>query len=138
MPADFIAWSDLRSVGNDELDVQHQTVVAMINDLHAAIGRQAGDTVVASLMDRLLAYTTLHFAHEEKLLQECEFPHLDRHRRLHQKMLAKTRNLWERSLVPGGVSAEELLRFLKAWWTIHVCGEDQEYAPYLQEALAVD
>ena len=40
--AKFVAWSDDLSVGIEEIDVQHQVLVRLINEMHEAIHQRHG------------------------------------------------------------------------------------------------
>jgi len=71
-------WLDSFATGNIEIDRQHRRIVAVLNETEADLG--AGDFAAAnrcchSLRDLLQD----HFAHEERLLAEAEFPRLRSH-----------------------------------------------------------
>ena len=51
--AKFVEWSDDLSVGIEEIDVQHQVLVRLINEMHEAIGgrpRQLGFLAIHDLV----------------------------------------------------------------------------------------
>jgi hemerythrin len=123
----FIVWSPFYSVNNPEMDDEHKQIIAMINDMYSALDDNNPHATILGLLDRLYQYTQTHFRHEENLMQECGYPHLEEHKLLHELLQQKTvilRRDYQESAAP------ELLRFLKEWWVNHIQGEDKKYAPF--------
>jgi hemerythrin len=125
----FIVWSPFYSVGHPDLDGEHKQIIAMINDLFAALDHGNPQAVILGLLDRLLKYTQTHFDHEENVMRECGYPDLEQHQFLHDALRQKTVQL-RADFNPA--AGPDLLRFLKQWWIDHIQGEDKKYAPYLK------
>ena len=62
-----VSWSSQYSVGIATIDSEHQKLIALINDLHAAM-KEGGEAAMGKILDGLAAYTVSHFANEEKLM----------------------------------------------------------------------
>lgn len=129
----FVTWKEFYSVGNASIDNQHRQILDIINDLYAALDDGDDFQTVKSLIERLMDYTNTHFQFEEKLMEECGYPNLERHRELHHELRHKTAGM--RSHV-NVVTGSDLLRFLKTWWLEHIQEEDQQYAPYLTASVS--
>ncbi len=127
-----IVWRRYYSVGHTSLDAQHKQILGIISDLHAAMEGNRGDAVLRELLDRLYKYTNIHFDHEEQVMREHSFPGLGEHKAQHERMRRKTADLRAHLSL---VTAPDLLRFLKQWWTEHIQYEDKAYAPYVQVQL---
>ena len=130
--ARYIGWKSFYSVGNTSLDNQHKQILEIVNDLYAAIEEGDDHEVLKPLLDRMLQYTKSHFEFEEQLMQEAGYPDLDHHKELHDELRRKTAGL--RAHV-NLVMDQDLLRFLKEWWTEHIQEEDQQYAPYVAASV---
>jgi len=131
-PPKLIPWTDDLSVGISSIDAQHQRLVAMTNDLHAAIVSGRGAAVVARTLVGLLAYTVSHFAYEEKLLGETGYPGFEQHHAEHQRLVGAIKEL-QRDLAAGKPALSvDVRQFLKNWLRTHIRGTDQKYSQHLQ------
>ena len=126
-----ISWKDFYSVGEESLDAQHKQIVAILDDLYHVVHVGGEQAEFKRLLDRLLQYTVAHFEHEEQMMQACGFPDFDNHKAEHDQMRRRTLAYREHLEL---ITAHDLLRFLKEWFTEHVRAQDQCYVPYLSAA----
>lgn len=61
----MMTWTDALSVNIKEIDDQHKKLVNMVNQLHAAMLKGEGKTVVGPILAELTANTVYHFSIEE-------------------------------------------------------------------------
>jgi hemerythrin len=125
-------WQPQFSVGIPSIDGQHQNLFKMARELHDAMSKGQGRQVVGRLLDRLIHYTTVHFAHEERLMEQYQYPGYADHKAEHVALTQKVMDFqheFEEGRVPMTV---ELLRFLKGWLEHHIQESDQEYIPFLR------
>lgn len=66
-------WDTNMSVGVEEIDTQHKTLIDLINQTCEAIQRQ-DRARLAELVDRMAAYGRTHFATEERHMRETASP----------------------------------------------------------------
>jgi len=130
-------WRQEFSVGIHTIDGQHQNLFRIAAELHEAMKAGKGRLAVGRILDRLIQYTSVHFAHEERLMQQCGYPgypaHKAEHDALAQKVLALQKDYNERQMT----ITIELLHFLKDWLEHHIQESDSRYSPFLKEkALA--
>ncbi len=130
----FIEWSDVLSVGIDEIDSQHKVLVDLINEMHEAIHQRHGSGVVRDVLSKLAEYTKIHFAVEESLMRILGYPDYEEHKAQHQELIHSMMDLQQK--VDSGKTAIgfELMHFLKIWLTNHIMESDQEYGEYFVEA----
>ena len=130
----FIAWSDVLSVGIDEIDAQHKVLVGLVNQMHEAIHERHGSDVVRGILTKLADYTKIHFAVEESLMRILGYPGYDEHKVQHEELIHSMLDLQEK--VDSGKTAIgfELMHFLKIWLTKHIMESDQDYGSYFVEA----
>jgi hemerythrin len=126
--AAILVWKETYSVGDDAIDAQHKQIVELINEMHAAVQRNAGPSALRPMLDHMVQYTMKHFKYEESLLQMHNYPELAMHQALHDKMRIRTLAFRDNiaSLTPSDV-----LSFLKEWWHNHIQNEDKKYSACL-------
>lgn len=131
---DFIPWEEKYSVGNPNIDRQHQKLVKLVNTLHEALRNGKGIEYTGSVLNDLAAYTKYHFSSEEGYMEHVNYPGLEEHREKHRKMTQQVKNLQER-FANGENLTMEVMNFLKNWLTLHILKTDKQYTPYLQETV---
>ncbi len=128
-----MVWSDASSVGNALLDAEHKRLGEIINRLYSLVAEAGGDRRgLKEILDDLVQYTNSHFFNEEAILRNSSYPHLEKHRSIHEEMRLHTdlaRTQVERST--GFDEASKVLRF-RNWWLTHINKVDMEYSPYVR------
>lgn len=124
-------WTQSDSVNIAVLDRQHQQLFETVNDLDQALSAGEGNLVIEPVLDRLVEYALVHFAAEESLMQEHDFPGLPTHRTQHEMFRHKVAEyLEEHRAAKAGVPVS-LLFFLKDWLKRHVQKTDKQYSAFL-------
>jgi hemerythrin len=89
-----------------------------------------GKEMTGRVLNELVEYTKMHFAAEEKIMQEQAYPgflaHLSEHTRLTSKVIE-----YQQEFIKGGAISVQLSMFLKDWLINHIQGVDKKYSPYL-------
>jgi hemerythrin len=132
-----MAWTPALALGIDEIDAQHQELYRRAAGLVEGMG--AGDpAAVGSLFDYLGDYAAEHFAAEERLMQESQFPGFNIHRAAHVRFvrdLIALRRLHEES----GASAAVVVKartWLSEWLRSHIGIIDQGLARHMLKKSA--
>lgn len=130
----FINWSEEFTTGIKSIDDQHRHLVDLINKFEEAGRRGKGSRAIAEILNDLTGYTQEHFAHEEKIMEECGFPGLEQHMARHRGLLQKIERFqFEFESQGYGVTAE-VLDYLRYWVRSHILEEDMAYAAHLNES----
>jgi len=129
----YIVWKDFYSVDNPLLDAEHKQIIENINELYVAMNGPMDSVAKKRVLERLVQYTQTHFDHEEKIMQEVDYPDLAAHKALHDDMRRQTIELRTHLTL---VTARDVLVFLKDWWLDHIQGEDKKYASYMEPLAA--
>jgi len=124
-------WKDEYSVRVISIDNQHQTLFRLAGELHAAMVAGQARGVLAKTLDRLVQYTAMHFAHEERLMRLHNYPDLPAHRAEHQALTTQVLKLQADFQGGKATITIQLLQFLKDWLEKHIKGSDLKYAPFL-------
>ena len=127
----FLEWRDELSVGIGEMDRQHMRLVELLNRLYEAMEKGKGDAVKKDVLTALVTYTKVHFAAEERLLQERGYPDLAAHQRKHNELTSKVAELNERVGAGRMVPSVSLGAFLKDWLVRHILQEDMKYGQFV-------
>jgi hemerythrin-like metal-binding protein len=127
-------WKPEYSVGIGSIDGQHQNLFAIARELYDAMSAGRGKQALARILDRLVQYTGVHFAHEERLMEQCSYPDYLKHKAEHDA-LAKRVKEFQTDYEGGRVSlTPTLLHFLKDWLQHHIQERDTAYSPYVKAA----
>lgn len=128
----FVEWSDALSVGIQEIDDQHKTLINLINRLFdETIINQAPIKVTEQILNELVEYTVIHFAVEESLFRIFEYPEIEAHTNRHLDLKTQVLELQQKVKLGQSMVNSDLLMFLKKWLTNHILHEDKLYAPFL-------
>lgn len=135
----YFQWKDSYLTHIDELDAQHQKLVALINNLYTDLLNCPEDekkqACVNKTLEELVAYSDYHFAAEEKLMQEHEYPAYAEHKQEHEKFKQRVTELMQVQQQSTNALPFPVVVFLRDWLTTHVIHTDKGYGPYLKARL---
>jgi hemerythrin-like metal-binding protein len=119
------------SVGEKTLDSQHSVLFSILNGLHAAMMNRSAPGSTGDLLKKLVSYTRDHFAAEEAMMANSNYPGLLHHRVHHRDLTKQVYEFMARHARGDSKINIELLRFLSDWLTNHIQHEDKEYGPWM-------
>jgi hemerythrin len=125
-------WKNEYVVGIGSIDAQHQGLFAIGRELHAAMSAGQGKSVLARILDRLVQYTTVHFAHEERLMQLYHYPDFAKHKAEHDALVKQVVAFQTEFNGGRATLAVPLLQFIKDWLEKHIKGTDFAYIPCMK------
>ena len=129
----LIEWNDGLSVKVEELDQQHQKLIAMINDLDDAIKGEHGYDVALRIIVRMKDYSEFHFRSEEMYFEQCNYPGTEAHVEEHQAFITKVES-FENDFINGSLTLKkDVLSFLQEWLIKHILNTDFAYSSFLNE-----
>lgn len=126
-----IDWFNEFSVNVAEMDGQHVKIFGLIGRLRRGLDQKHERQAIEEVIDNLLEYTKVHFAREEQLMLENDYPEKEKHFAEHTWLLSEV--LKRRNNLKTGVEvkATELGAFLYHWLTDHIAVTDKGYGPFL-------
>jgi methyl-accepting chemotaxis protein len=127
-----IEWSDLMSVGIEEMDKEHQELFNRINKLLSAL-IEGGDVDMAETVGFINDYIDYHFRDEEKMLEKVKYPHLEEHKKLH-KVYEDEFDRIEKELREGNFDVTLLIEIQENvvnWLLNHIAKVDKQYGKYI-------
>lgn len=129
----FLNWSDKFSVHNERINDEHKKLIILINALHEAIKIGKGNDVVGKILLKLVDYTKIHFAHEESLMREHNYPMINIHKNEHNVLTQQVHELYVDFLTGKRILSMDLMNFLKKWLRDHILGHDLEFGDFLHK-----
>lgn len=126
-------WKPQYSVQIASIDGQHQNLFRLAGELHAAMSAGQGKPALERILDRLVQYTKVHFAHEERLMTIHGYPDVVAHAEQHRVLTQKVIDFQAEFESGRALMTLQVLHFLKDWLLNHIASSDQKYAPYLKE-----
>lgn len=124
-----IAWTAALATGVRQIDLQHQELIDLINELDAAhaAGRQA--EALDEVLPRLAAYVLFHFGTEEALMGATEgaAAHAALHAREHRLFAERVAEL---RADPGDLAG--FIDYLKDWLIGHIMKTDHDLAALIR------
>ena len=127
-------WEEKFSVGVPEMDQEHQRIIAMINRLQDTFAIKGGMEMAGELLGQMTQYAQDHFRHEEKLLEERNYPRLLEQRAQHAGYQRKNVALCKATELDIAGMPAVIFNFLSQWWTHHILEEDMRYKEFFAPA----
>ena len=114
-----------------EIDSQHERLIGLVNLLHETMLQGADRAVLDGLLSQLLEHTRTHFAYEEQLMSQYNYPGYEAHKTEHNRLMRHLEDLVERY-----TNGELLLSFavvleLKGWAVVHIEKSDKPLGAFL-------
>ena len=130
--ASLLEWDPRYTVHVAEIDREHQVWFALINGVHKAVIDGAGKEILRTVLAETTQYTFSHFAHEEELMNEIDYPEREEHILAHQDLSRRAREFTDR--LENGQSATmlEYLVFLSEWVKLHTTTVDRRLGAYVK------
>lgn len=128
-------WSEQFKVNVKEMDDQHRVLIDLVGQLDDAMREGKGKQAVGLILAKVIDYTKVHFAAEERLMKAYGYPELQEHRLIHEKMTAKVLEI-ERQYKEGkAMITLDVMKFLTDWLQKHILGTDKKYGPFLSTPI---
>ena len=129
-----LKWDETLSIGIPEIDVDHQRFIHLINELNEAITSRMGGEEIKKRVRFMLEDAASHFAHEEALFKEWEYPEAAEHAKKHAQLIIAMNEIIGR--LEHGCTEYVLIEdalHLKAALIDHLLSEDMKYRDYYEQ-----
>lgn len=127
----LIQWTEDLSVGNQELDKEHQRWIEILNEFYDGLKAGKSKEKLEELVIKMLDYTKYHFSNEEDFMKSVNYPNLIEHQKTHAEYVEKITEFYEKLKSGKLILSLEVTNFLKSWLVNHIKGVDQQYADYV-------
>lgn len=123
------------SVGVDVIDNDHKKLLKLINEMGFIIQANAPSKkgAIESVISELIDYTIYHFHREEKLMEVCGYPDLEKHKRVHETLKKKVQTYLDSyEQKPQSFEPAAIRIFLNLWLVDHIMTMDKDYESWMQ------
>lgn len=127
-----IKWKDSYKIGDADIDAQHVELFEKINRLLEARDK-ASQTLCAM---GLYQYVREHFAHEEALMRQLQYPSLKVHIELHNALVTRL-NTVSLAIANETLDKAELESFLVEWTLSHIRTFDTKLAAFIKSRASL-
>jgi hemerythrin len=131
-PMQIAKWDDSYKTGYAPVDLQHQELFRLINDLQVAILAKRDREILSATLEKLAKYTLHHFRTEEALMANVNYPQQTGHRRKHVLLAKEVEKLREEYSSGKIILSITLAMFLANWWRDHIKQDDMAFIKYVQ------
>jgi hemerythrin len=121
-----IQWTDDLNTDIQVIDSQHLRIVEYINCLDDIKDSHDRDEV-GRILGELVDYTLSHFAFEESLMVDANYPFINGHKMVHKLFVKRVGDFQQRFKIGEDIT-DELLIALKSWLINHIKSDDNDYA----------
>lgn len=128
----MIRWTTEFSVDVPELDKEHQFLFTALNDFYEGLRLGAPKENLSKLIDNLISYTQMHFAHEERILLLAGYSGLTNHKKEHQEFIERAIEFQKKFNDGKLLVSLEVTGFIKDWILNHILNEDTKYTPFVK------
>lgn len=120
----LLDWRKEFSVGVASVDHEHQELIALINALHAALGKTDDPQAIPAFLGEVYAQIAAHFALEERIMRENRYDEYAEHKADHERLLDEIRDMMDGYELRGAFDDETLARRLRDWFGEHFRTKD--------------
>ena len=131
----LVTWSSTFSVGVKMIDEQHKGLLSLVNDMfNHVVGNEAEERAYfKNIIHKMVQYTKIHFATEEKIMAATKFSGYAEHKRAHDRFVLTVVNYVRDFEAGRKFSLAIFTKFLKEWILTHIAIMDKGYFEYFRK-----
>jgi len=123
-----LIWNEGMSVGIEAIDEDHKKIIAILAKLTSSEHGKTSEQTIDAIFTELEQYVILHFAREEKLLEQACYAEITSHKASHQKFIDHLPALKHEWLTENCIDCStKITTFLHQWIIKHILVEDLDY-----------
>jgi len=128
---EWIRWDNVLATGHAILDTDHRCLVDLFNRLVAVVKERKGKAACVELLDNIIRHAQVHFAFEEQLMSEQNYPNAELHTAEHIRLTKQAIRFMVKFQAGAVESHIPLIHFPEDWLTRHILTSDKELAAFL-------
>ena len=130
----MIKWTPRFSVSDETIDMQHQKLFSIMNDIIEAMKTSKADdrAFISEILKRLLDYTEYHFREEEIKFNATKKKKKTEHIRAHKEFIKKVEEMISKKDkgIPS-LNAIQISNLTYSWLSNHILNFDKTYTDYI-------
>ena len=124
-------WKDIYSVNNEIIDKEHKELFNIAQEAFAYVEEKDKTKKIKEIVTDLYDYMKTHFSHEEKFMQDINYPKSEEHKKLHREIILKI-NEFVKQLPTMNISdfEKELAKIIDISLVHHIIQEDRKISAW--------
>lgn len=127
----FFEWTDELSIGVEQIDSQHKKLIGIINEFYKAINNGSSEDAIRTAVGNLINYVGTHFADEEKIMEENNYPEIELHKQIHRRLTESVLDYAQKLGAGQKILNLDMAIFLKGWLENHIAQTDKKIGLFL-------
>ena len=129
-------WKEIYSVGNVEIDKEHKKLFDIAQDAFTQVEETQRNAKIKEVLTELYTYMKTHFKHEEKFMNEINYPLVEEHKILHHNIIEKI-NTFIKQLpnMEESIFEKELAQIIDIALVHHIIQEDRKIIAWSKSNL---
>ena len=129
-----ITWNTNLATGIRSIDLQHEELIGMLNELDAAYISGGDQSVLDDVLQRLGSYVAFHFGTEESLMAGLPRTeqHTEEHLKQHKSFIEQLSQMRAQAKLDGPGTMIGLIDFLNDWLYEHILKTDRALGALLK------
>lgn len=115
----LLQWKPEYSVGIASMDDEHREMIDLINDTYAKLGSDSDAVLVEECLEEIFTTISMHFALEERIMQQAHYPEYQAHKNDHEDLLDQIRDMMDDFSSDPATGAGLLEKSLSDWFANH-------------------
>ncbi len=135
-----LTWDDTFVLGIEEIDKQHQSIVDHFSKFSEAVQDGSAKEVLEEMAHFLVEYAALHFATEERYMQQYSYPRIEEQHSEHSDFTRDAKELLTR-IQEEGASREMAIALtgkMVRWVIQHVRNHDRDMVNFVKARMEND
>jgi len=128
-------WSNEHSVYLPEMDAEHRGLFRLGAELHKGILAGRDFEQLKPILLNLLEAAEEHFHHEERLMSAVRYSAFQWHKKQHDTVRKKAKQLLKRIEAGDAGAPMELIKFLDSWLVDHMSISDRMMGAFIRNYL---
>ena len=129
---DLIKWRESYETGIRSMDMQHQRLIELINELYKELRKKESYESIENILAEMTKYAEKHLQMEEGILEANDYPDFANHIAIHQGYRDQLTTLLAESKRDQKTAVNNTYLFLRQWWMGHIVTEDKKYGDFLK------
>lgn len=114
-----LQWRDDFSVGIEEVDYEHRELIDLIRSIQETLKDDAETGDIIDVLGEIYAQIAAHFALEEKMMKQTQYPAFADHKEDHETLLDDLRDIMDEVEDDGVLDEAQLTDDLDRWFSDH-------------------
>jgi len=129
----MLNWNYSYEIGNEQIDSEHRIFLKLIVEFKEAVNQGKSEEKLIRLINVIAKYAEFHFASEEAIMADYQYPAMTQHAYLHTILLGEIKDTSEK-FQQNILEPKEMSEFLLNWFVLHVSKQDTKIIKYIGKA----